>query len=57
MTNEYKYGTPPITLNPGEALQLDLNFKSTASTTTSYSFDVYFYVSQHRVRRLGSAEE
>ncbi len=46
LTNNYKYGTPPIPLSPGEALQLDLNFKSTASTTTSYSFTVYFYVSQ-----------
>jgi hypothetical protein len=46
LTNDYKYGTPPITLNPGKALQLDLNFTSTASETTSYSFKVLFYVSQ-----------
>ncbi|ACL10408.1 hypothetical protein DKAM_0079 [Desulfurococcus amylolyticus 1221n] len=43
-TNQNIYG--PIQLSPGEALQLDLNFKSTASTETSYSFTVYFYVSQ-----------
>jgi hypothetical protein len=49
LTNKYKYGTPPIPLNPGEALQLDLNFKSTASTTTSYSFTVHFYVSQQPI--------
>uniref|UniRef100_A0A7C5Z0N1 Uncharacterized protein n=1 Tax=Ignisphaera aggregans TaxID=334771 RepID=A0A7C5Z0N1_9CREN len=34
----------PITLNPGDALQLDLRIK--ASTTATASFEVGFYVSQ-----------
>ncbi|MGC8983126.1 MAG: hypothetical protein ACP5KA_05195 [Desulfurococcaceae archaeon] len=46
LTNQYKYGTLPIELKPGEALQLDLNFKSTASSEKTYSFKVTFYVSQ-----------
>jgi hypothetical protein len=46
MSGGYKYGTAPIQLKPGEALQLDLYFRIAPPTNTSYAFRVAFYVSQ-----------